>query len=460
MKAVVLAGGGGTRLWPLSRRAWPKQFLKIGNKLSLFQGTLKRLLRFLPPEDIVIVTGRDYEFIVHWEINELSLKSLPHIILEPFSRGTAPAIALSLKYLLEKQELSSSELVFVAPSDHIIEPEEELARVIGIARKHASLGKILTFGIKPYKPETGYGYIGVLREAEPSIYEVEGFFEKPSLEKAREFLSSGRYFWNSGMFLFRVDSMINELKKHAPRIGEALDFSFKEMVDCFSYMPDISIDYAVMEKTENLLMVSLNAFWSDVGSYDAIYDLLNKDEDGNAVQGEVINFSSRNSLILGDKRLIVTLGIEDMLIVETEDAILVSKRGESQKVREVVRLLKERLRKEADERVTVCRPWGMYTLLEKGDNFWIKRVVLNPREGLTFQRHRFRSEHWIVVKGEAKITFEDREVFLKEGESIFVPQNEFHKLENPSDFPLEIVEVACGSYLGEDDIERREGDGA
>lgn len=454
MKAVVLAGGGGTRLWPLSRRCLPKQFLRLKGDGSLFQSTLSRLLKFLSPEDIIVVTNREYEFIVKFEIKELSLSSSPHIALEPFGRGTAPAIALSMRFSLERLSLSPSEVLFVTPSDHFLEPEEELIEAVGLAKDWAEHGWIMTFGIKPSRPETGYGYIEALGDPHGPVCEVKRFIEKPNLSMASLFLKKGNYFWNSGMFVFRIDTMTSEMRRFAPDIGMLLDLTYEEMVARFNEMPEISIDYAVMEKTNRIRMIPLDLRWSDVGSYDAIYELLDKDEEGNVLKGDVLPFSSRNTMVMGDKRLIVILGVEDLLIVEAEDAVLVAKRGESQRVRDVVKRLRDLGRREADEGVTVYRPWGKYTVLEEGKSFKVKKVVLNPGERLTFQRHRHRSEHWIVVRGEAKISFEDREVIVREGESIFVPKLVFHRLENPGEVPLEIIEVGCGDYLGEDDIER------
>ncbi|MBU1183023.1 MAG: mannose-1-phosphate guanylyltransferase/mannose-6-phosphate isomerase [Proteobacteria bacterium] len=289
-----------------------------------------------------------------------------------------------------------------------------------------------------------------------NFFKVERFAEKPDAERANRYLAEGNYYWNSGMFAFSIGAMIDEFKQHAPEIIEMLDKNFDEMLSHFKNMPDISIDYAVMEKSDKVVMLPLDLYWNDIGSWDSLYDVLDKDENGNVTKGDVLTVDTKNTLILGSKRLISTIGLEDCLIVETDDAILIAKKGEAQKVKDIVNKLKEDDRKEADEHVTTYRPWGSYTVLEEGPRYKIKRIVVNSLEKLSLQMHYHRSEHWVVIKGTAKVTIGDKEIFIHENESAYVPKSTMHRLENPGKVPLEIIEVQNGEYVGEDDIVRYE----
>ena len=462
MKAIILAGGLGTRLFPLSRKNLPKQFLKLGDGRSLLQQTILRLLNLVQsPTNLIISTNKEYIFHLKTQLKELGLsdREIP-IITEPEAKNTAPAIALAVKYLIEKHNVSLEEVVLVSPSDHIIKPEEKFLSEVKRAKEFARMGYIVTFGITPTKPETGYGYIEAGEPMGP-VFKVKRFHEKPSLTLAQEYLSKGNFFWNSGMFAFSLETLIEELRRHAEDIYNLfVETSFEVLQEKFHKMPDISIDYAIMEKTDRAVVLPLNLFWSDVGSWESVYEVLPHDENGNAKSGNIIDLDTKNCLILGNKRLISTIGVEDLIIVETDDVILITKKGSGQRIREVVSRLKQdkELNHLTELHPTVYRPWGHYIELEKGKRHKIKRITVYPGESLSLQMHYHRSEHWIVVKGTAKVVLEKdgevQEYFVHENQSIYVPKTTKHRLMNPGKIPLEIIEVQVGEYIEEDDIVR------
>lgn len=458
MKAIILAGGSGTRLWPVSRYGLPKQFVSINGGKSLLLGTIERLCDYLKPEDIYVITNEDYKFHVIEELRKVSKNLENNLILEPVGRNTAPAIALSMKFCLEKLGCSRKETIFICPSDHIIEPLKKFTEYLGACDELAKTGKIVTFGISPRDPNTGYGYIKrgpkIKMDGGFRAFDVDRFVEKPDLKTAGKYLKSGDYYWNSGMFGFSIEIMSAELKKNAPEVYKKMGLSFSAMVKNFREMPNISIDYAVMEKSDKTAVLQADLLWSDLGSWDSLEEIEPKDERGNIKIGNVVDINSRNSIIYGGDRLISAIDVEDLLVVDTRDAILVAKRGSSQKVKEMVNILKSRKNKEVMEHTTVYRPWGSYIVLEEGPRYKIKRITVKPGEKLSIQLHHHRSEHWIVVKGVAKVTNGEQVKLVHENESTYVPKSTRHRLENPGKVPLELIEVQNGEYVGEDDIIR------
>lgn len=453
MKIVILAGGGGTRLFPLSRTCFPKQFLKVDSNRSLLAQTV---LRFLPvvqsSSDIIIVTNADYAYHVQSELVDCNAFNA-HIVLEPTGRNTAPAIALAMKYCMEELACEKDEILLVTPADHVIKSMDLFIKSIKQAAKIAQDDNLVTFGIKPDKPETGYGYIETGKVYDCG-YEVVSFKEKPERLVAEEYLKKENYFWNSGMFVFSLGFMLGELKKYQPEIVLQLEKSYAEVLTDFIDMPNISIDYAVAEKSTSVIAIALPCYWNDIGSWDAMYDVLPKDECGNAMHGDCLTIDCKNSLLLGCDRLIAGIGLDDVLLVETDDVIVVAKKGESQKVKEIVDELKKRGRREATEHTTTYRPWGTSTTLGEGPRYKMKKIHLNPKGVLSMQMHYHRSEHWIVIAGTAKVTIDGKETWVHKNQSVFVPQTTKHRLENPGQIPLEIIEIQNGSYVGEDDIIR------
>ena len=408
------------------------------------------------------MTNSDYKFHVLSDVSSIKKNkyksSINHVILEPEGRNTAPAIALGMKYCIEKLKCNDEEVIFVCPSDHIIRPAEKFVDYIKVAEEIAGKGYIVTFGIKPTRPETGYGYMKAkgkkLELGGHEYFIVDKFTEKPDLEKAKDYIKQGTYYWNSGMFAFSIGTMKKEFKKHAPAIRKNLDLKFDEFVFHFDQMPAISIDYAVAEKSDKIAILPIDVYWNDIGSWDSLYEVVDKDEKGNIKMGDVMTKDTNDTLVISSNRLISTIGLEDCLIIDTEDAVLVAKKGETQKVRDIVDQLNKSKRKEALEHVTSYRPWGSYTVLEEGERYKIKRIVVNPGARLSLQMHYHRSEHWVVVRGAAKVTIGEEEIYVHENESVYVPKSSLHRLENPGKVPLEMIEVQNGEYVGEDDIVR------
>jgi mannose-1-phosphate guanylyltransferase/mannose-6-phosphate isomerase len=455
MKAIILAGGSGTRLWPVSRYGLPKQFIKLNGEKSLLAQTVERLAAVVPLHDIYVITNDDYRFHVQADLRSVSPAIENNVILEPIGRNTAPAIALVMKYCQEKLKCNKDEVVFICPSDHIIQPVEKFAKYARQAEVAAKAGHIVTFGIKPSRPETGYGYIqrgGSL--AGSGVYAVAKFAEKPDLKTAQKYVADGKYYWNSGMFSFTIATMLAEFKAFAPAISRKMPLTLAKMTADFKNMPSISIDYAVMEKSKKAAVLPIDILWSDVGSWDSLPEVIKPDADGNVKVGDILALDTKKTIVMGEKRLISTIGLKDLIIIDTPDALLIARRGQAQRVKEVVDLLKERKRKEVVEHMTTYRPWGSYIILEEGPRYKIKRIVVKPGQKLSHQLHYHRSEHWIIVKGTAKVTIGKATSLVHENESTYVPKSMGHRLENPGKVPLEMIEVQNGEYVGEDDIVR------
>ncbi|AIF53688.1 mannose-1-phosphate guanylyltransferase/mannose-6-phosphate isomerase [Pelosinus sp. UFO1] len=452
MKIIILAGGGGTRLFPLSRTCFPKQFMKIGSEHSLLSQTVLRFIPVAKTSDVVIVTNQEYIHHIKAELLTCGAGDA-HVLPEPVGRNTAPAIALAARYCIDELGATDDEVIFVAPSDHIVRQNDLFIQAVGQADKMAKQGNIVTFGITPDKPETGYGYIEA-GEVCGYGFAVKSFKEKPSQEVAKEYLAAGKYYWNSGMFAVTIGQIMTEFCNHQPEIYQLSSTSYRDTLAQFEAMPNISIDYAIAEKSDKVVTIPLLVYWNDIGSWDAIYDVLDKDAAGNAVKGDCIPIDCTNTLMLGRSRLIAGIGLEDLLVVETDDVIVVAKKGESQKVKDLVGELKSRGRREAEEHTTMYRPWGSYTVLGEGPGYKMKKIIVNPGQRLSLQMHYHRSEHWIVTGGTAEVTLGNEAKLVHENESIFIPLSTKHRLGNPGRIPLEIIEVQNGKYLEEDDIVR------
>jgi len=455
MKVIILAGGGGTRLFPLSRTSYPKQFLKLGQKKSLLEKTIERFLELVPSKDIIVVTNSDYYYHVKAELEECKAHEA-HVLKEPLPKNTAPAIALAARYCIDEIGCDLNEVLLVAPADHVIEPQSKFVNDINKIIDFANEDKIFTVGIKPNKPEMGYGYIRAGRKWKLG-FNVDEFVEKPNKENAQKYYESGSYYWNSGMYVFNINTFFQELNMYQPTIYDlANNNHYSELFSKFNEMPNISIDYAIAEKSKKVVMVPIDLSWNDIGSWDAIYEVMNKDENGNVKSGDCLTLNCSNSFIMGNERLVVGIGIEDTIIVETDDVIVVAKKGESQKVKNIVDEIREKGRKEADEHTVGYRPWGNYQIIVQGTGYKVKKITVLPGHSLSLQLHYHRSEHWVVIKGTAKVTIEDENKLLSENESIYINKHTKHRLENPGKIPLEIIEVQNGNYLSEDDIIRYE----
>ena len=449
MKVIILAGGGGTRLFPLSRDCYPKQFLHVIDNKSLLAQTIERFLGLVEAKDIIIVTNERYIFHVQAELKTINAQEA-HIITEPMGKNTAPAIALAQSYCQDVLQCDDDEILFVSPSDHLIKPIDVFQDLIRNAQDVAK-DNIVTLGIKPTKPEIGYGYI----EAEKNnnlAKKVISFKEKPDLATAKEYIASGNYYWNGGMFMFSIATMQAELTKYMPAIIDITQSGYQYAVDNFINMPDISIDYAVAEKSQKMMMIPMeNIYWNDIGSFDAIAEVLS-DKDKNVLKGDILAENCIDTMIIGDNRLIAGIDLENLMIIDTPDALLVAKKGESQKVKNIVNKLKQSKRKEAKENVTMYRSWGKYTLLTESKGYRVRKIEMNPGASLTMQMHYHRSEHWTVISGTGKIIINDVESIFTENQSTYIPMGVKHKLSNPGKIPLIIIEVQSGKYINDDDI--------
>ncbi len=461
MIPVILSGGSGSRLWPLSRAMYPKQFLAMNSEYSMFQETLRRV-DGLDHQDPIVICNADHRFLAAEKLRELG-RTPQSIILEPMGRNTAPAIAVTALAALKSSE---DPILLVLPADHTIRDRDNFHKAISQAEKLAKDGALVTFGIVPDQPHTGYGYIRHGRDKSHGGYNVEEFVEKPDRKTAGKFLKSGDYLWNSGMFMFRASRYLEELTKFQPDVlthakaafeAAAADFDFTRLdAEKFAKCPGISIDYAVMEHTKDARVVPLDAGWNDIGSWASLWDVCHKDDNGNSLTGDIIAEDTRDSYIMAENKLVTTVGICDLIIVDTKDALLVAHKDRSEDVKTIVDQLKARNRPEAVIHREVYRPWGKYDSIGFGDRDQVKRITVNPGAKLSIQMHHHRAEHWIVVKGSARVTKGEDTFMVHENESTFIPIGTIHALENPGVIPLEMIEVQSGSYLGEDDIVRFE----
>ena len=461
---VILAGGVGSRLWPASRSLQPKQFIEFPTMQgSLFQNTLSRLEGLSDLEDPIVVCNNNQRFLVAEQLRQLG-KEHSNILLEPVGRNTAPAVALAALCALQN---SADPFLLILPADHVIEDQTAFQQAITQALQLAKQGKLATFGIVPSVPETGYGYINKGAQlASGNGYCVEQFVEKPNQETAQAYLDSGNYFWNSGMFLFSASTYLQELKRHAPDIFESCHQAYASLESSedfqripepiFASCPSDSIDYAVMEKTASAVVVPLEAGWNDLGAWDAMWEVQAKDEQGNALSGDVLTFDVQDSYIQSQSRLVAVAGVRDVVVVETADAVLVTQRSQAQSVKHLVNQLQDHEREEGTLHRLVYRPWGSYESLSSRPGYQVKHLVINAGASISLQLHHKRAEHWIGLKGVALVTCGNKEFELQPNESTYIPVGSKHRLTNTSNQPVEIIEVQMGEYLGEDDIVRFE----
>lgn len=458
--AVVMAGGKGTRFWPLSREAFPKQFLKLVGERTLLQDTIHRLSGEVRPSNILIVTTKDQRDIVEWQVRELLGNA--NCVVEPEGKNTAAAIALAAFKLYRENR---NALMLVLPSDHYISDTSSFKSTLRRAVPLVEKGSIITFGIKPSRPETGYGYIKAGKGISKGVFNVVRFVEKPDAKTAKVYIKEGSYYWNSGMFMFRAKDIIGELKKYMPEMyrafkGMAGDFDTEKheetLKGIYGNLQDKSIDYGVMEKSKNITMVVADFPWSDIGSWSALDEVLDRDGSGNILMGNVVSLECNNSIFFAGERLVAAIGLEDMVVVDTEDATLIVPKTKVQQVKDLVGRLKKEGKEEYLSPRIEERPWGHFSVLERGPSYQIKHLCLKPKARLSLQMHNHRSEHWIVVSGTAKVQRGEETFYVHKNESTFIPATVKHRLENPGLIPLKIVEVQSGEHLGENDITRFE----
>lgn len=456
MYGLILAGGSGSRLWPMSRELYPKQLMNLQQEESLLQATYKRLSAILPADKIIAATGIKHVPTVRHQLSKFSNDI--NILSEPISKNTAPAIAAAVGKILARGE---DDIILVLPADHMIKAVEKFESAVKKAEELAKQGYIVTFGVKPSYPETGYGYINVSEQKISNGVKVNKFVEKPDFELAEKYVEDGRYFWNSGIFMFKASVFMQELTVLCPEIAKAIskiDFIKSEEIPYveFEKMPNISVDYAVMEKSNKISLVELECDWNDMGSWASIYTAEQKDENGNVFVGHVEDMGSKNSLVYSSSKLVATIGLEDVVLVETEDAVLACNKNRTQDVKKMYDLLKQKNDDTHMVHKTVFRPWGYYTVLAQGEGFQTKLIQVNPGQKLSVQSHNFRSEHWVVLSGTAKVVLEGKDYILSPGNSIDIPLKAIHSLQNPFNEEIKIIEVQKGHPLIEEDIIRYE----
>jgi len=460
---VILSGGSGTRLWPLSRELHPKQFLPLVSAHSMLQDTVLRL-NGLEAKAPLVVCNEQHRFMVAEQLRQLNVKPTA-IVLEPAARNTAPAVALAALAALKANPQQDAVMILILPADHQINEPKAFVEAVKVGLKAAAAHKLVTFGVVPSAPETGYGYIQK-GDGFQEAFKIAKFVEKPTREKAHEYLESNNYLWNSGMFLFEARTYLNELKKFEPKMFEACEAAFNQAsldldftrvdAQAFEACPSNSIDYAVMEKTQDAVVIPLSAGWSDVGSWASLRESLPQDERGNVCRGDVVIEDTDGSYLHAEHRLVTAVGLKDHVVVETRDAVFVAPNDRTQDVKALVNQLKSQKRSEVSLHREVARPWGSYDSIDFGDRFQVKRLTVKPGAQLSLQMHHHRAEHWIVVSGTAQITCDGKEFLLSENESTYIPVGATHRIANPGKVPLHIIEVQSGSYLGEDDIVRFE----